>query len=244
MKQFRASYLPLLLLLSSTSAANDKSAPTSPARRVHLEKCHISFIDHVTLASDRTGILKAVEYKEGDSVKEGGLVALIADEVALANLAAAEKKASNENELNFARIAKKQADSEHDRMVKANEDAEKKGGQRPVAQVEIDKAQLAADKAGISITAAEHEIALNKLNAAVTAAELRTYSVRAVFDGTVTKIYKHKGEAVRQGDPVAEFVNPKHVRIEGYVPLDKLRQVKEGAKVVVSLSDADLDHLD
>ena len=175
---------------------------------------------------------------------KGGLVALIADEVALANLAAAEKKASNENELNFARIAKKQADSEHDRMVKANEDAEKKGGQRPVAQVEIDKAQLAADKAGISITAAEHEIALNKLNAAVTAAELRTYSVRAVFDGTVTKIYKHKGEAVRQGDPVAEFVNPKHVRIEGYVPLDKLRQVKEGAKVVVRLSDADLDHLD
>ncbi len=244
MKQSRVSCLPLLLLLASTSAADDKSVQSTPSRRVRLEKCHITLIDHVTLASDRTGIVKAVEYKEGELVKNRSRVVLIADEVAQANLAAAEKKASNENELNFARIAKKQADSEHERMVKANQDAEKKGGQKPVAQVEIDKAQLAADKAGISIAAAEHEIGLNKLNAAVTAAELRTYSVLAEFDGVVTRIYKKKGEAVRQGDPVAEIINTDRVRIEGYVPLADLRYAKQGAKVYVRLPVAELDLLE
>ncbi len=243
MKQSSASYLPLLLLLAATSVADDKSVSSTSSHTVQLDKCHITLKEHVTLASDRNGIVKTAEYEEGQSVKKGCLVVLIADEVAQANLAAAKKKASNENELNFARIAKKQADSEHDRMVKANEEAEKRGGQKPVAQVEVDKAQLAADKAGISIIAAEHEISLNKLNAAVTEAELRTYSVLAEFDGTVTKMFKKKGEAVRQGDPVAEIVNPKHVRIEGYVPLKYLRYVKEGAKVRVRLSETDLDHL-
>ncbi len=241
MKQSSASYLPLLLLLASTSAADDKSVPSTPSRRVHLDKCHITLIDHVTLASDRTGILKAVKYKEGDSATKGSLVALIADEVAQANLAVAEKKASNENELNFARIAKKAADSEHDRMLKANQLAVEKGGREPVAQLEIDKSKLAADKAGISISAAEHELGLNKLNAAVTAAELNTYSVLAEFDGVVTRIYKKKGEAVRQGDPVAEIINTDRVRVEGYVPLADLRYAKQGAKVYVRLNVADHD---
>ena len=241
MKQSCVSCLPVLLLLASTSASDDKPVPTTPSRRVHLDKCHITLIDHVTLASDRTGILKAVKYKEGDTVTKASLVALIADEVAQANLAVAEKKASNENELNFARIAKKAADSEHERMIKANQLAVEKGGREPVAQLEIDKSKLAADKAGISISAAEHELGLNKLNAAVTAAELNTYSVLAEFDGVVTRIYKKKGEAVRQGDPVAEIINTDRVRVEGYVPLADLRYAKQGAKVYVRLNVADHD---
>ena len=241
MKRSSVSYLPLLLLLVSTSAADDKTVPSPPTRRVLLDKCHITLIDHVTLASDRTGILKLVKYKEGDTATNGSLVVLIADEVALANLAAAQKKASNENELNFARIAKESADSAYDRLIKANQLAVEKGGRETVPQSEIAKAKLDADKAGISIIAAEHELALNKLNAAVTAAELRTYSVLAEFDGVVTRVYKKKGEAVRQGDPVAEIINTDRVRVEGYVPLADLRYAKQGAKVYVRLNVADHD---
>ena len=241
MKHSSVSYLPLLMLLATTSVADEKPVPPAKTGRVHLDKCHITLIDHVTLASDRTGILKTVKYKEGDLATKGSLVVLIADEVAQANLAAAEKKASNEVELNFARIAKKAADSEHDRMINANKIAVEKGGREPVAQLDIDKAQLAADKAGLSINQAEHELALNKLNAAVTAAELNTYSVLAEFDGVVTRIYKKKGEAVRQGDPVAEIINTDRVRVEGYVPLVDLRYAKQGAKVYVRLNVADHD---
>ena len=228
--------LSLLMLLTASSAADDPALPLPGVRRVRLEKCHITLIDHVTLASDRTGILKSVEFKEGNSVVAGSLVALIADEVAQANLAVAEKKASNEVELEFSKIAKKAADSELNRLIKANQIAVEKGGKEPVPQLEIDKAKLAADKAGLSIQQAEHELGLSKLNAAVTAAELKTYSVLAQFDGVVTRIFRKKGEAVRQGDPVAEIVNTDRVRVEGNVPFSDLRYAKQGAKVLVRLN--------
>lgn len=243
MKQRRIPCFSLLILLTASSAADETASPAPGVHRVTLEKCHITLIDHVTLASDRTGILKSVEFKEGHSVVAGSLVALIADEVAQANLAVAEKKAANDIELEFSKIAKKAAESELNRLIKANQLAVEKGGKEPVPQLEIDKAKLAADKAALSIQMAEHELALNKLNAAVTAAELKTYSVLAQFDGVVTRIYRKKGEAVRQGDPVAEVVNTDRVRVEGNVPFNNLRHAKQGAKVLVRLSAIDSDPL-
>jgi multidrug efflux pump subunit AcrA (membrane-fusion protein) len=236
MKPMKLPCLGLLLLFASTAGADDKAIPGTASRGVRLEKCRITLIDHVTLASDRTGILKQVEFKEGQSAAAGSRVALIADEVAQANLAVAEKKASNEVEVNFAKLAREAAAREHQRMIDANEASAAKGAGRAVALVEIDKALLAADKARLSIQQAEHELALNKLNASVTAAELRTYSVLAEFDGVVTRVFKKKGEAVRQGDPVAELINTDRVRVEGRVALSDLRFAKQGAKVLVRLS--------
>ena len=135
------------MLLAATSGADDKPAPRVKSHGVRIEKCKITLIDHVTLASDRTGILKHVEFKEGQSVATGSQVALIADEVAQANLAAAVKKASNEVEVEFAKIAKEAADVEVKRLKEANKLALEKGIKDSVPGLEIDKAQLAADKA-------------------------------------------------------------------------------------------------
>ncbi len=224
--------LGLLVLLAATSVADDK--PTSkPARTVRIEKCHITLIDQVTLSFDRAGILKTLEFKEGEPIEKGALLALLADEVAQANLAVAEKEAANQVEFEFAHVAKKAAESEYKRMITANQIAVEKGGKEPVAQLDIDKARLAADKAGLSIQQAEHEMTLKKLKANVSAAELATYSILAGFDGVVHKVFKKKGEAVRQGDPVIEILNTDRVRVEGYVSSADLRFAKQGAKVRV-----------
>ena len=241
MKRACVPCLSLLMLLAATSGADDKPSRSTNSRVVRVGKCKITMLDHVTLASDRTGILKQVEFKEGQSVVVGSQVALIADEVAQANLAAAIKKASNGVEVEFAKIAKEAADVEVKRLKEANALALKQGIRDSVPGLEIDKAQLAADKAELSIKQAEHELALNKLNAAVTAAELKTYSVLAEFDGVVTRIFKKKGEAVRQGDPVAEIINTDRVRVEGKVALGDLQFAKQGAKVLVRLNVKDHD---
>lgn len=243
MKQSGLSCLGVMLLLAATSGADDKSAlPSSPRatspRTVRLEKCRITLIDHVTLASDRTGILANVEFKEGDTVAKGVQVALIADDVAKATLAVAEKKGTNEVELNFAKVASQAADRELERLVEANK---KSGDTKSVSLLEVDKARLAADKARLSIEQATHELTVNKLDRDVKAAELKTYSVLAEFDGVVTRIFKKKGEAVRQGDPVAEIVNTDKVRVEGRVELADLRYAKKGAKALVRLSVEGLD---
>jgi len=239
MKRTTASCLGLLMLLAATSGGDDKTVRTTTPRRVRIEKCRITLIDHVTLASDRTGILKSVEFKEGATVTHGTQVALIADEVAKATLAVAEKKATNEVEVNFAKVAKEAAETEHGRLIEAN----KKSGDgiKSVSLLEIDKARLAADKAGLTIGQAEHELAVNKLDRNVKAAELKTYSVLAEFDGVVTRVFKKKGEAVRQGDPVVEIVNTDKVRVEGRVELADLRYVRVGAKTLVRLNVEGLD---
>jgi multidrug resistance efflux pump len=208
-------------------------------------------IDHVLLAADRTGILKDVEFKEGQSVNGGTRIALIADEVAIATLAVAEKKATNEVEIKFAKIAKAAAEKDYERLVEANriyaekvtEGGREKSseGARSVPQSEIDKARLAFDKAGLSVQQAEHELEVHKRDRDIKAAELKTYSIIAPFDGVVTQVLKKRGEAVRQGDSVAEIVNTDRVRIEGRVKLADLRWSKEGAKVNVRLSIEDQD---
>ncbi len=243
MKRSSAKCLGLLLLFAAASVADDKSILPTKSHRVRLEYCKIALIDHVMLAADRTGILKSMEYKEGQSVLEGTQIALIADEVAVATLAVAEKKASNEVEIKFAKIARVAAETEWKRMFDANSNAAKKSGDdaRPVSLIEVDKARLAADKAALSIQQAEHELEVNTRDRNVKAAELKTYSVFAPFDGVLTQIVKKRGEAVRQGDPVAEIINTDRVRIEGRVKLADLRYAKVGAKVFVRLSVEDLD---
>jgi len=242
-----------LLILAATSGADDKSSGKSPARHIRMEKCRIKLIDQVTLASDRTGILKMMEFKEGETVTKGTQVALIADEVAVATLAVAEKKASNEVEIEFAKVAKAAAEVEHRRLEDANERAarrEQESGRKPdetttsgrsVSLLEIDKAKLAADKAALQIEQAHHDLAVNKLDRDVKAAELRTYQVRSEFEGIVTRVFKKKGESIRQGDPIVEVVNTDRVRVEGRIKLEDLRFAKQGGRVRVRLSVDDLD---
>jgi multidrug efflux pump subunit AcrA (membrane-fusion protein) len=238
MKAASVPCLSLLVLLAATSMADDKTV-SKPVRPVRIEKCHITLIDQVILSFDRAGILKTLEFKEGEPIEKGVLLALLADEVAQANLAVAEKEAANQVEFEFAHVAKKAAESEHKRMLNANQIAVEKGGKEPVAQLDIDKSRLAADKANLSIQQAEHEMGLKKLKANVSAAELATYSIHAGFDGVVHKIFKKKGEAVRQGDPVIEILNTNRVRVEGYVSPADLRFARQGAKVRVWPTDAD-----
>jgi membrane fusion protein, multidrug efflux system len=250
--------LGLFALFVAISSAVDKPARSTAPRVVKVMDCKITLIDHVTQASDRSGILKSVNYTEGDAVVAGCQIALIDDRVAIANLAVAEMKASNTVEIKYAEAAAMAALKELDMMEKSNKKyhpspTRSKGDTgrtnidlasedlSAVAKSEIEKARLAARKAELSIDQSKHELELNKLNRDVTKAELDTYSVNAEFDGVVVKVYKKKGEAVRQGDPVAEIVNTDRVRIKGRVSLADLPFAKQGAKVRVRLSVDDLE---
>ena len=232
MKRIAVFSIGMFVVAAAISGA-DEQPPAGPnTRLIRVSKCQITLIDHVTLASDRSGILKHVEFKEGQSVVEGSQIALIEDDVAKANLAVAEKKASNEVEVKFAKAATDAARTELEMAKKAG---------KSVSALDVDKAQLAYQKAQLSIEKAESDLELEKLNRDVAAAELKTYSVVAGFPGVVTKIFKKKHEAVRQGDPIAEIINTDRIRIEGRVSLSDLRFAKQGAKVLVRLYIDDLD---
>lgn len=212
-----------------------------------MPECRIVLIRQVTLACDRSGVVRSVEIHEGDAVPAQQQVVLIADEVARANLAVAEKKASNDVDVRFNQKARDVAEIEYQKNVEANDKAAAKSkgeGKQTVVAVsllEIEKLKLAAQKASLSIEQAENELALNKLTAEQVRAELATHAVIAPFAGVVTRVYKHPGEAVRQGDPILELVNVDRVRIEGRVALPDVRAIKLKHKVRVKLNDPDFD---
>jgi multidrug resistance efflux pump len=238
MKKAGFACLGLLILFVAMSGAGDRPPSSAPRSAVQVMDCKITLIDHVTQASDRSGILSLVNITEGDSVVTGSQIALIDDRVAKANLAVAELKASNENEIEYAQVAHLTALNKLEVMERANRNSK---DSHAVSKTDVEEARLAAKKAEVSIKVATHELNMNKLNRDVTKAELDTYSVNAEFDGVVVKVFKKKGEAVRQGDPVAEIVNTDRVRIKGRVKLSDLPFAKQGAKVKVRLFIEDYD---
>ncbi len=241
MSCLRIAVVAALFFGTSLIEAGEKGARLPNRSSVRIADCRIVLIDHVILACDRSGILKSVEFKEGMPVQARQEVALVADEVAVANLSLAERKGSNDVEVRFNRKASEIAETEYRKNAEANKKAADAGKGNPVALLEVEKLRLAAEKAVLSIEQAEHELLLNKLTAEVSRAELATYSVLAEFDGVVTRVYRKKGEAVRQGDPIVEVVNTDRVRIEGRIDLADLKYAKQGAKVTVRLSVPDLD---
>lgn len=241
MSCLRIAVVAALFFGTSLIEAEEKGARLPNRSSVRIADCRIVLIDHVILACDRSGILKSVEFKEGMPVQARQEVALVADEVAVANLSLAERKGSNDVEVRFNRKASEIAETEYRKNAEANKKAADAGKGNPVALLEVEKLRLAAEKAVLSIEQAEHELLLNKLTAEVSRAELATYSVLAEFDGVVTRVYRKKGEAVRQGDPIVEVVNTDRVRIEGRIDLADLKYAKQGAKVTVRLSVPDLD---
>lgn len=237
MRQFRAALIAIgLFAVLEIKGDETPARPVSAPAKIRIPDCRIVLIDQATLACDRTGILKSIDCKEGSRVTAKQVVAVVADDVARANLAVAEKKAKNDVEVRYNRKASEIATLEYNKSSEANKKAASSGtGLIPVAVMEVQKLKLAAEKATLGIEQAELELELNRLNAAVTRAELATYSVVADFDGVVTRVFKKRGEAIRQGDPIVEIINPSRVRIEGRVGLSNLPFTQEGCKVKVRL---------
>ena len=76
-------------------------------------------------------------------------------------------------------------------------------------------------------------------DSALAEAQLNTYRLRAPFDGIVTRRFKQKGEAIRQGEAVIELVDVSTMKVEGRIPLGQALRLRPGQKVVVQLVDSE-----
>lgn len=97
-----------------------------------------------------------------------------------------------------------------------------------------------AQKSVISKTEVEekrvnHEVAKVQLELAGRLLEMR--KVVAPFDGVVSERLRERGEAVDEFTPVITLVNLKDLNLEVFLPAVRLRQVKVGAPVKVSVAD-------
>ncbi len=86
------------------------------------------------------------------------------------------------------------------------------------------------------VAVANLETAVAQLRQAEAALEKK--SLRAPFDGVVTKRIRATGEAVDQYFPVMVMVNPDRLWLEAFVPAARLGEVRAGAPVEVQAPDA------
>lgn len=215
----------LLLLCSAASAAEPQDAAP-----IVIEQCRIKFLDQVTLAADRAGIIDTVTPREGSKVESGAVVAKLRDEIARAAYDAARQNAANDVAVRFAKKSSEVADAEYRKALETNRIAS-----RAVTEVELLRLKLTAEKSKLEIEQAEHELEASRIKLRQAEAELSTHRITTPFAGVVTQVLKLPGEAVRQGDPLLELSNSKRVRVEGYVSINDLWRIRPGSPVQVQL---------
>jgi multidrug efflux pump subunit AcrA (membrane-fusion protein) len=222
-------------------ASSGQAAPNSaskPSSSVRVDKCTIKLIDDVQLATERTGIIKTIHVKEGSVVKAGDTLIELKDEVARAAHARAEKEASNDIEVRYAKKAHEFSLAELEVALDTNR---RVPGAVPL--IEIKKLQLGAERAKLQIENAEFQFDINKLKRDETQAMLDIYVIKAPFGGRVNKVHKHEGEAVREGEaaPILDLVDTSKVYVEGNVPVRDIWAIQASATVRVSLDFPDAD---
>lgn len=219
----RCRSFPFFLVLSLgtplTAFCGDASGVTV------AKSCRIKAAEHVVLALNQSGIVESVP-REGDWIEKGEKVIVLESEVARASLAAAEKEASNDVDVRLAECVRDAARLEHEQAVKVNDLV--KGS---VAVSDVRRRKLELDQSVLQVEQARYKQLLAGAKRDEAAAYLKTFHVVAPVSGSVHRILKQKGEAVRPGEPIAELVNSRKVRVEGYIDFPQRHDVRIGAMV-------------
>lgn len=196
-----------------------------------IADCRIKLIDEVVLASEQSGIVNSVEFKEGEIARKDEVVAAIRDNIVRSALATAEREAENDIEIRYAQKAADLARIAYTKAMQSNQAL-----QGSVPEIEVRELRLAAEKAILQVEQAEHRLSVSGLHRDEARELLNSYVVQAPFDGVVTKVYKRRGEAVRQGEPILELSNATRMRVEGYIPLKDAWQIRPGAAVSIQIA--------
>src|SRR5690606_5223124 len=212
-----------------------QTEPASETAPIVLPGCQIKILQEVSLSAERAGVLDQVA-EEGQTVKEGDLVAHTRDNLVQATLAVATRQAMNDVEIRFARKTSELAQVEYERDLQANSIVP-----GTVSDLTIRAHRLDAEKSLLQLEQAETDLEIEKLRRNETLELLKLHSVKAPIEGVVRTVFKKKGESVTEGEPILELINTSRVKVEGYVHLRDLDRVRVGSAVRVQLDIPDMD---
>jgi membrane fusion protein, multidrug efflux system len=214
----------------ATPPAKFREQPSAAADVIVVPDCRVRLTNEVQLASARTGILEMV-VAEGEPISRGDVVARLHDELPHIGHAIAEREATNDIEVRFARKASELAQVKYIRAVDAN-----KNVPGTVSELELRELRLAAEKSLLQIEQAQHQFLIAGLRRDEAAETLNTCRIAAPFDGIVLDVFKRPGEVVREGEVVLRLASGSHVRVEGFVTLQEAARLRRGMPVRVFLA--------
>ena len=224
------------LMLLAAGAAAQNGAPQEPAegqgpgfqRLVLPELARLDWIENSAVAALREGVLEKMELQIGMPVKAGGTIGYLHRKFAELTVTKAQRqaestgpqeKAQAEVEVATAVVARDRILNARKPDMVAAEEAAKHVGEYKVA---IASSHEAREKQAID--KADYDLAVQTLD---------EHTIKAPFDGIITKRMKDPGESVRANEAVVELGNLNRLAADCYVSIEYAYRVKEGQAVEI-----------
>lgn len=231
----------LLLGLVLLGAWADASDPT-PVKSVV-----VSLIADVDVASEEAGLLTELNYREGDTVDRGQVLARLDSHDAQleverqqATLRIAQSEAENDLAVQLAEKALAVADAELRRAEESNEKFD-----TAVSQTEIDKLRFLRDQAQLQIQEARHQqqlavlqVELREAELAIAENNLRHRQILAPLTGVIVRSHRQHGEWIQPGETLCRIIRTDRVRAEGFVSIED-PPIRTGQRVELVWTPAD-----
>ena len=208
-------------------------------------KGHIMPIDQAEVPAQEQGVLTKFFIQEGYEDKNDDPLAQIDDEqakmavqVQQAKLSAAEREASNDVNIRYAKAARNVADAE---LKSAKETIARVPGAVPAT--EIRKLELSVVQATLQIEQSSNQFEISKYQVDVSKAELDAAKlgvtrrvVKSPISGIIVEKYRNEGEWVKPGDPIVKVVYFEKLRVKTTFDINRIpmqRVMKHNAKISV-----------
>ncbi|MDO4574503.1 MAG: efflux RND transporter periplasmic adaptor subunit [Planctomycetia bacterium] len=201
------------------------STPAAAVETTHStnDTGYITLIDDIEVPAEEAGVLVELNVQEGTEVKKGDTLARIDDDktrmamqVAEAKLKSAQRQASNDVNIRYAKAASQVAYAE----ILQSEEANKKTT-NTVTQAELRRQILSYKQAELQIEQATHEYTCANFAVEVQQAELdaakvdvKKRTICSPLDGIVVERFRNAGEWVKPGDPLLRLIRMDTVRVK------------------------------
>lgn len=220
---------PLLLL--SVLSGPPAVAQQSPATVV-IANCPVSISEEIHVPARETGLLSQVMIRENDVVQLNQAIAQIDDEQARLDKYAAElqrdaamEKANDDSEIKLAQASQQLADTELMQARNINIDSPGAVPSSEVHRLRLaqHRAMLQVENSRINQRVARMEAKVNE--AAVKSAEsaINRRQIHSGVAGLVKELFRHTGEWVDAGEPIAHIVRMDKLRVEGLLSAKQYR---------------------
>jgi len=213
---------------TTTSASAPKSSSDSNQVEAYTEPYR-----DIAIAASEMGTLSSINVKEGDVVRPGEVIALMADEVLKASLEVARRSMNVEGTLQSAAA---DVNLRRTELTKLRELRER----NHASQQEVDRVQSEVTIAESRHLSVREELEVKELEFRRIEAQLEQRSIRAPIAGLVSEVHKDAGEFVSPSDPVvARIVQLDPLLIVFSVPLEHRATFQRDQAVTLQLGYAD-----
>jgi RND family efflux transporter MFP subunit len=222
----------LLMLAAGAAAQNGGSQPPADdpgqgfQRLVLPDLARLDWIERSAVAALREGVVEKMELQIGMPVKAGGTIGYLHRRFAHLTVEKAKRQAESRGPLE-----KAQAEVEVTTAVVARDRILNKRKPGMVSDEDVAKHEGEYKVAVASTREATEKIEIDKADLDLAVQTYDEHTIKAPFDGIVTKRMKYSGESVRANEAVVELGNLNRLAADCYVPLAYADRVREGLAV-------------